>query len=965
MPVSLLTTKLHLPLGREGQVARPRLIDKLDQAWLPGIRLILVSAPAGYGKTTLLAEWMAHLRETGFHPGEKGGPTPSPKQLQSAWLTLDEGDNSPLRFLSYLVAALKAGLTEDGYQVLQAALDVGIAGQPLSIPDLLTSLVNDLNQCAQPVILTLDEYFSITNPAVHEIVKLILLNLPPAMRLAIITRADPPLGLAQLRARGQLCEIRTADLQFSNQEAGEFLNGAMGLNLLPQDITALERRTEGWIAGLQMAAIALRAIAGQTLPYDQALLSMQMTSEYQAFIQTFRGSHRFVLEYLLEEVFNHQPVDIQSFLLRTAVLERLCASLCEALLTDQQTSNTPAQETLEWLEHNNLFLVPLDDEHHWYRYHRLFGDLLNHRLRQALGPAEVLCLHRKAVAWYEQQGMLAEAIGQALSGRDPETAADLLERHGLTFFYRSEIVQVHHWLQVLPEDLILSRPLLCGIYAAVIALLPPYPPQSLDTAEKWMRAAERGLSESDGRDLLGRVFTMKIRSYWSQFRREAPEKIISAARQALALLPAETDTGVDKSFLRVRSALLTNLGIACSFSGDEAHARETFLQAHRISRVCGDLLNEVAVTKYLVMIRWAHGELVEAAAFCREALERFDLLQTSLGRAIPYSRMIAVQLAEILIEWNQLAEAKIILSKNLELAKWAAGNDVMGYDTLECLLRNMARLEQARGDTRAALGYLDEAERVSGNETQVIAAQRARLWLAQRLGKPIYLDYARRWAAGRSLVDFKTGPHLRDRIEPVTLARVMLAEQEALAAGKRNLSTPKFDSLLRWLERQKTTMQALGWAHWLIEVQLVECLARRSMGDLAEAREAMNGALELASRGGYMRVFLDEGEWLRLFLAEMKNGGREVSPYIEKVLEAFPKSPEAPAMAQPLIEPLTARELEVLRMICQGLSNQEISSALFITLNTVKKHGHSIFGKLEVANRAQAIVRARHLQLVE
>ena len=931
MPHPILTHKLRIPSLRLDFVPRPQLIAQLDKIWQADKRLILVCAPAGYGKTSLIASWVSHLQQE----TETSLVCPD-----ITWVSLDEQDNDLPQFLLYLIEALKKALTPQQYQDFRSACELMETSQSVSAKDILTVLLNTLSESSGPFILVLDDYHTITNPAINESVQFLLANLPPNLRFLLATRMDPPFRLAQLRARNQMVEIRTAGLQFTLLETTDFINRTFGLSLKGEQIVLLANRTEGWAAGLQMAA-----------------LSLQGRNNPEAFIQAFGGSHRLILEYLMEEVLNRQPPEVQEFLLRTSIFERLCPESCDFLL-DQPITN---RVTLKSLERMNLFLVPLDDEGRWYRYHHLFASLLRSRLHQSLDAATIHELYRRASQWYESQGLLTEAIAQALAAPDLTYAADLLEREILRFFYQSEFTLVHSWLESLPKALLLQRSLLCAVYAASISLLPPYAPQSLIDAEHWMAAAERALSDELRGRGLARAFILKMRSYWARWRGERPETVLQLIASALSALPVDSSTDLDRNQLYIRSALQTNLAMTYWAAGDEEAARKAFIEGRRISTACDDLFNESQSIVYLVKIYVLHGKLGEAVSLCREALTSFDSQQAQLGRRVPFSAEIGVQLAEILIEQNQLAGAEQLLQENIELARWTLGKNILLRGHLA-----LARLAAVRSDPVAAFEYLNRVETISDEGAWLAGAQRANLWLALSGKHPDYVDLARQWAHNLALVEFSQAPPQMEWTTSLALARLILME-DSLQVGKEKRPTSKLIELLEWLERQERAMQGRGWDHWEIQLSLIECLTRQSMGDQMGALADLRHALELGASGGYIHFFVDEGEPLRRLLSELGNDAGWLSPYLGKLLAAFADTSgqpvHLPGSREGLIEPLTVREIDVLLLICQGFSNQAIAEKLVVTLSTVKKHNYSIFGKLGVSTRAQAIVRAKQLGL--
>jgi len=895
-------------------VERPRLLALLDEGLTRP--LTLISAPAGFGKTTLLSEW-CH--------------SPAGRDFPVAWLSLDHDDNDPSRFLLYLAAAcgtLKNGLGESAMAAVRLQ-------QPPAPAAILTGLVNDLNSLPGRFALVLDDYHLISSQPVHEMLQFLLDHLPPQMHLVLLTRADPPLPLARLRARDQLTEIRLPGLRFLPEEAARFLNETMELGLSNGDIAALEARTEGWIAGLQLAAV-----------------SLQQQADKHAFVAAFAGDDRYVMDYLLEEVLQRQPAEIQSFLLKTSFLERLSGPLCQAV-----TGAPDSQATLDRLEQSNLFVSSLDNRRYWYRYHPLFADLLRHRLRQTLAPAGQLELVRQACAWYAGEGMVVEAISQAFAAGDYDLAADLLERHVLAVFFRSETMLVHRWLKALPEPVLRGRALLCAVFANTIAHSGIYQSESLRLAEHWLGAAGTALKpERD--EPLTRSFIALSRAYLSLWRGDPPETVLDLARRALDGLPAEGTPPFDPNFLRLRSGLNNNLAISYLSLGNEEAAVRALLEAQRVGEACGDLLNWYTAASNQSRILCVHGRLPEAAALCRKVLGTTTVQAGQPERTVPYAGVLYMTLGEILLEWNELVEAEAALQKSLELSRLMAAADGQMESTVA-----LARLRQARGDISGALALLDQVDSDSPRARIMVPAQRVRLYLADASEHSGSLREAMRWADGRTLQP--VSPYW-PALETFTLARVMIAGRRESArvgaAGSQDLAP-----LLEFLEEQIRAARAAGRVERLVELCLLQALAWQAENRLPEAQEALLQALDSAEPGGFIRIFLDEGIPLRRLLARLKADDRRIAEYVRRLLVAGGTT-ETPLAASDasrrLVEPLSARELEVLHLLVEGASNAEIARRLVISLNTTKKHVTHIFEKLAVPDRAEAIRRARDLGLV-
>jgi LuxR family maltose regulon positive regulatory protein len=935
----LLSTKFHLPPARLDRVPRPRLVEALNNALRAGHSLILIAAPAGFGKTTLVADWLSTLTSISPLPlGEPApatprGPSGAGARVRAAWLSLDKDDNDPALFWRYVVAALQT-VDETLGRGVQAALEMPLqAPQPLPLESLVAALINDLTAVATPITLVLDDYHVIDAELIHASLNYFLDHLPPHVRLVIATRVDPPLALSRRRSRAQLTEARTPDLRFTVAEAGEFLNTLMGLDLPAEDVASLENRTEGWIAGLQLAALSLRQQADR-----------------HAFVTTFAGDDRYVADYLLEEILHHQPPHIQTFLLQTSIVERLCGPLCEAL-----TGEANSQAILTFLEQANLFVVPLDNRRFWYRYHHLFADLLRRRLRQALETPAWTALYRRASEWYEREGLIAEAVSQALAAPDFEHVADLLERHVLTVFFRSETMLVHNWLKALPEVVLRDRPLLCAMYANTIAHAGFFQPEALVPTAGWLQKAEQALAaappgrnvppsaDQPGYDLV-RSFVALSHAYLATWRRAAPQTVIELTLHALAGLPPADEAHIDPNYLRLRSGLNNNLGLSYLALGDEEAAIGAFAQARRIGEACGDLLNTYAAIVNQAYILRRHGRLPEAAALCREA---FDAVGEA-GQRIPYVGLIYGVLGQILLEWNDLPAAEQALVKGLELSQLVAGAHTQTTGRVA-----LAYLQQARGEAGAALETLNQAEQSLPSAATYIAVYRVRLWLMQGM-----LESATRWAQGRQFADAREA-------EALTLARVLIARRRAAPSAD-------LGPLLQFLESQLQSAEAGDWTERTIELLILQALARQAQSDVAGALASLQRALALAQPGGYVRLFVDEGQPMRWLLTRLKHTDGEMAGYIGKLLaaggetgELHPMPARASSGPQPLVEPLTARELEVLRLLAAGDSNVEIAHKLVITLNTTKKHVTHIFEKLGVTNRADAAVRARELGLME
>jgi LuxR family maltose regulon positive regulatory protein len=886
--VQLLSTKLFIPSTRPELVSRPRLIERLNEGLrrTPGVTLI--SAPAGFGKTTLVSEWVAGCER----------PT--------AWLSLDEGDNDPTRVLTYLITALQTIAANIG----EGLLTVLHASQPQPPPteSILTTLLNEITTLPDNLILVLDDYHVIDSKSVDHALTFLLEHQPPQMHLVITTREDPDLPLARLRARGQLTELRAADLRFTIPEAAEFLNQVMGLKLSAEDIASLENRTEGWIAGLQLAA-----------------LSMQGYQDTAGFIQSFTGSHHFVMDYLVEEVLQQQPESVQTFLLRTSILDRLCGSLCDAVLLDTSVSG---QETLEYLEHANLFIISLDNERRWYRYHHLFADLLRQRLPQSLvslvgtedAERRLNELHIRASQWYEDNGLEIEAFHHAAAAKDIERAERLIDGKGIPLHLRGAVTAIVDWLESLPKAVLDARPSLWWRYGSLLLVVG----QTTGVEEKLL-AAEAALQSTEAddktRNLIGQIAT--ARSVLALTRYQV-DIMLTQSRRALEYLHPNN--------VVTRATAHWTMGYAYLFSRDYAAARQPLVEAISLGQASGDIFTTILATIGLGNIEEAENQLYRAAETYRR------ILQLAGDQPLQIIHEAHLGLARILYEWNDLKAAEQHGEKSLNLARQ--------YDTVidrfiicEVFL---ARLKLAQGDVAGAAAILAKASQSARQQNFVYRIPEVAAAQVLTLLRQGNLEVAAHLAQAHNL--------------PVSQARVQLAQGDASEA-------------LAVLEPLRQQAEKKGWEDERLKVMVLEVVALYIHSEKEKAMQLLADALTLAEPGGFIRIFVDEGLLMAQLLSRAAAQGI-MSDYTGRLLAAFEaekhksadKSDLSPA--QPLIEPLSQRELEVLRLIAQGLSNDEIGKRLFLALDTVKGHNRKIFDKLAVQRRTEAVARARELGLL-
>jgi LuxR family maltose regulon positive regulatory protein len=969
---SLLATKLYIPPIRPELVSRPRLIEQL-KAGLPtrggfsrtrdafSRALTLISAPAGFGKTTLVSEW---VHKVGAH-----GDAPP----HVAWLSLDQDDNDPARFLAYLIAALRtpAASTAKGTQasIGEGMLSALQSPQPPPAEAVLTSLINAIAALSNSIILVLDDYHTVKSSPVDNALAFLLERLPPQMHLVIATREDPHLPLARLRARGQLTEVRASDLRFTPSEATQFLNQAMGLNLSTEDIAMLERRTEGWIAGLQLAA-----------------LSMQGQEDTTNLIESFTGSHRYVLDYLVEDVLERQPEGVQSFLLQTAILNRLTGSLCDAvrfgdadppgtpdgdvLLRGRSGSEAPcrSQEILEYLDQSNLFVVPLDTRRQWYRYHHLFGELLRQRLLRIL-PGRIPELHRHASAWYEAEGYIREAVQHALAEADAapgawSTAVSLIERHGLPMLYRSEVKIVLEWFQALPDHLTCAHPTLCVTHAWAMAVTEPV--DYHDEVERRLVQAEEGLAdlqEDPDRRAWVTGHVASVRAYLLQStaqRAGDPQALIALSRRAQELLP--------DSEIGVRSLHALNIGYAYLTTGDGEAAYAAFDEAVRTGQAGGNYYVVVYAIYNQALIARHRAQLHQAMSILQQGISTFGALLEQPAQMLPAIGCLDVGLGCVLRQQDRRAEAEHALRRGLDLLRWTGDYEVQaeGYATL-------AKLRQAQGDAAGALASMAQMEQAWPAGAFYTEALRVGLQLDRLAEGKDVLAAALRWAQARVPdLDETDVPGINpwgqaQHVVYLTWARVQIARARLEAAGRKG---PILKPVLDYLQRRLDEAEARELAGRAIELTVLQSLALQVGGDTTCALDTLERALTLAEPEGFIRIFVDEGPPMARLLYEA--AARGIAPkYAQRLLAAFPVpemeqegSPDKQAPESDLIVPLSERELEVLQLIAEGLTNPEIASRLFLSLHTVKTHTRNIYGKLGVRNRTQAVSRARALGIL-
>jgi LuxR family maltose regulon positive regulatory protein len=907
MPTPILATKLYIPPPRSKIVLRSRLVERLNEGLSASCKLTLISAAAGFGKTTLTSEWIAGC----------GRPI--------AWLSLDEGDNDLTRFLTYFVAALQTIVAEIGAGVL----GVLQSPQPPSIESILTTLLNEITTIPDNCIFVLDDYHIVDSKPVDNALAFLLEHLPPQMHLVITTREDPQFPLARLRARGQLTELRAADLRFTPTEAAEFLNQAMSLQLSAEDIAALEARTEGWIAGLQLAALAL-----------QGSLPMQGHPDTSRFIQSFTGSHRFVLDYLVEEVLGRQPEHIRSFLLQTSILERLSGPLCDAV-----TGQAGSPGILETLERGNLFIVPLDDQHQWYRYHHLFAEvLLAHALEEQ--PGQIPLLHKRASAWYEQNNLPAEAIRHALAARDFESAARLIEKMYPAMDASFQYAAWLDWVRKLPDEVVRARPVLSVDYARALA-----DSGEFEASKPWLQEAEQRLAgPAEGMVVADeaqfRTLPVKIALIHSSHT-QAQGDIEGTVKYAELALERSLE---EDSYSHAMAAV--TLGTAYWERGDLDGAQRALSVWMNYCQKAGNIIFAVATGAYLAEIIVAQGRLREAERIYKQSIQ----LASTHGQSVRHvSANLYLGLGLLYHEQGDQQSAAQHLHKSGELGEQALMDSPYRWRLAQ------ARLKESEGDLETALNLLDEARslyvRTSVPDFQPIDALKARMYLRQ--GR---LSEALTWARERGLSVDDNLSYLGE-FEHITLARVLIApHQNDPLAGS-------IHQAFALLERLLQAAEAGGRMGSVIEILVVEALAFQAQGNVSQALASLERALALAEPEGYVRIFVDEGERMRSLIEKQSRSQDKTFPgYVDKLLAAFARptaipQPKTNDLQSTIIEPLSERELEVLGLLRTELSGPEIASELIVSLNTLRTHTKNIFNKLGVNNRRAAVRRAEELDL--
>lgn len=901
----LLTTSLHIPRLPEGLISRSVLLDRMRQAL--SFPLTLILAPAGFGKTILLSQWISFSKSL---------------QDRVGWISMED-DGDARQFWTYIVAALDEIQPGIGRSV-RASLEIS---QP-PIHAVLRVLLNGLSASAKDFVLILDDYHHVDDPAVHDTLSFFIDHLPPNFHLIVASRSQPPLPLARWRAKNRLYELRENDLRFTEEEVAVFLNEMKRLNLSPEEITALATRTEGWAAGLQLVAIAIQ-------DFDD--------KSKRNFVSAFTGSQRYILDYLVEEALQRQPDPIKTFLLETSILDQLNASLCDAV-----TGHKDSQSILEYLERAHIFTIPLDQEQHWYRYHRLFRDVLYHQLVRT-NPDSLLELHRRAAAWYARSGQTDDAVRHAFAAQEWQQAIALIEPVIGNAWNRGEIRKIIAWLGKLPDDHLGARPQLSLYYSRALLL-----GGKMDAAERRLQESERALRarpntglDSEYRLLLGTIcaFRTTIAAVSGE-----TDRAQALGREALNLLPSES---VD-----VRAHATNSLGVNYYYLGAMDDAERACGEAGTLAQQTGNFYLARAAAFYRAKALICQGRLTQAEGVLQQALDLGSGMGLPIQSRIPADSVICSSLADLLYEWNRLEEAESYVTDALELGQRLAFGSALwsAYYTL-------ARIRLTRGDRRGAEMAIENRHRYRLSNTvplpaRLMDAEQARANLM--LGN---LDAVKRWESKVQKDKSRALDFVRE-VEDLTLARSHLFQRQP-------------ELTLRLLDSFRAAAETSGRKGHRMEILVLTALGLQALEREREAIEALGMALQMAEPEGYLRTFVDEGQPMAVLLYKALSRG--IMPdYVRRLLALFPlndsvpipdpgrsEAPQFRSAEQEFVEPLSERELEVLQLMAGGASNQEIAETLVIALTTAKKHVSNIIRKLGADNRTQAVAKGRTLGLCQ
>jgi LuxR family maltose regulon positive regulatory protein len=910
MTTGLLASKLYFPPHRPNLVQRPHLLESLD-AGLSG-KLTLVSAPVGFGKTTVVSEWVR----------ARGHPT--------AWLSLDKNDNDLSRFLIYLIAALQRIDSKIGVDI-QAAMEGSLSP---NFEILLTRLISEIEGLPDKSIIVLDDYHLIDSKPIHDVINFLVEFLPPTVHLVITGRSDPPLPISRLRVQGEVNEVRTPNLRFTKKEAATFLNDLMGFDLSADGIAALEAHTEGWIASLKLAA-----------------LSMQGRDDWSEFIAEFSGSHRYMIDYLVDEVMTRQPEEVQTFLLRTSILERFCAPLCKYVVAGSQDLHI-----IDYLDRSNLFLIPLDDHREWYRYHHLFADFLHQRLRESERD-KIPELHRRASQWYEKEGLVDEAIKHALAAGDMEGATRLIAGIAADLLVRRESNKLLKLVDQLPSDLRQDYPMLCIWHAWALSFL-----GQLEAVEPLLKIAETNQDKMSGIPISGYITT--VRSYLANNKGDI-HKALALSEQALEMM---SDAPPERITLIFRGSAVIWLGVNHRQLGNLDKARELFIEAARLNQKAGNIYAALASFEQLAKLAVIRGQLHQAIDFYLSGLKLAENWMDKRGKtqgSLIAAAGLQLGLGTVLYQLNDLADAATRIQRSADLLELG---ELWGrMDSY----RMLAYLRQAKGEFEASTEFFNKACAIEdaiivrrSNTTDLPSLVKLGILLSRTGPELAHLltDISRRVenleVDANDEVDFSNPASYPHELIYSDLARLLIAQGRAIEA---------LPLLTRLLEAAITMERHGDEIRYLVLI----ALAQHALGNTQTALDSLRQALTLAEPQGYVRVFVDEGFPMAELLSFASS--QNIAPdYASKLLAAFPQyvlnvvpiDNELRVNTQILVEQLSQREIEVLRLIAEGYKYQEIAERLVVSINTVRHHTRNVYGKLDVNNRTQAIGKAKELNLL-
>ncbi|QQS35930.1 MAG: AAA family ATPase [Ignavibacteriales bacterium] len=892
MTAPILNTKLFKPAAGPQTIIRKRLNDRLN-AGLKS-KVILISAPAGFGKTTLISTWIDQLNSN------------------VGWVSLDIADNDPNRFLTYCLASLQTADNELG----KTTMSLLQSPQSSSVELIITNLINDITSTLNETILVLDDFHLIDSKEIHAAMDYLIENLPSNLKLVVLSRQDPPWHLSRMRVRNHLTELREADLRFTSEEALDFFRDTMKLELSQEDIAALDSRTEGWIASLQLAALA-----------------MQNRKDISAFIADFTGSHNYIVDYLTEEVLQHQSGEIQEFLLKTSILNRFCSGLCDAV-----TGKNNSSELLEYLIKSKLFVIPLSDTRIWYRYHHLFSDLLQYRLSLTY-PDKIKDLHIRASIWYEENGLIEEAFFHAVKGDDFESAADLVESVSVNTLMRGEIVTLRKWVSQIPEEVVNKRALISICKAWIYNIsgdLQKVEPEVLK-AEKAIGEGQRRYNESDVANIKGHVVLLRS-YYFSPFYTGNPENIIKH-RQMLH----EAEKNLQTTNPIILSILQLVIGGTYFFTCEWKPALEAFKSAQYYGELSGNhLVTYAAINNYADILIF-QGKLKEAHRLISSAI---DEAVSKYGKLFPPLSFSYLAMGKLMYEMNDIAAAEEYFQLCIKLTNTIANPAIYLMSLLQ-----LAYIKQVQGNTKEAKAYLNKSESVGQINTIylreiTVESFRTRVLLLQK--------------------NFKSTISWIERFRKDPMTNAGLFSQAKLIIARTYIALGDNDTALLLLSELKDSSENFGATGWLIEALILESIAFDAEGETDRAIDSLKKSLALAESENYMRMYIDHGksmtELLETVLAIYPDDESFSAGYVTLLINEMNKENSSNGLSDQ--EPLSDREIEVLRLLSAGFSNKAIAEKLFVAIGTIKKHTHSIYQKLDVDSRTKAIKKARDLNII-